>query len=365
MKVGIIGLPNVGKSTLFNALTKMSVLEANYPFATIEPNTGVVNVFDNRLNSLAKIFNSKKIIFTTIEFIDIAGLVEGASKGEGLGNRFLNHIRKVDAICHLVKCFDNNGILHVREKIDPIKEIDIINTELFLADLEQIEKRLLKIKKNSEKIKNKDISLEIDLLNRIKTSIEQGQKINDSFFNFEENKIIKNFNLLSFKPMLYLANIEENNLQHFQNSDLFKKVLFYAQQEKRKLVPICVTFEKELSLLNKEEQNYFLKIYNLKQSALQTVIQKSYNLLKLKTYLTAGPQEIRAWSFRKGMTAPECANIIHTDFKKGFIKAEVISYKELIKYETFQNAKNKGKVRLEGKEYKVQDGDIIIFHFNV
>ncbi|CAP18438.1 GTP-dependent nucleic acid-binding protein [Candidatus Phytoplasma mali] len=365
MKVGIVGLPNVGKSTLFNALTKMSALEANYPFATIEPNTGVVNVFDYRLHSLAKIFNSKKIIFTTIEFIDIAGLVEGASKGEGLGNQFLNHIRNVDAICHIVKCFDNDNILHVREKIDPIKEIDIINTELVLADLEQIEKRLLKIKKKGEKLKNKDILLEIDLLYKIKKFIEKGQKINDSLFNLEENKIIKNFNLLSFKPMLYLANIEENNLQHFQNSDLFKKVLFYTQKEKRKLVPICVKFEKELSLLNQEEQDYFLKIYNLKQSSLQTVIQQSYDLLKLKTYLTAGPQEIKAWSFIKGMTAPECANIIHTDFKRGFIKAEVISYKELIKYETFQNAKNKGKVRLEGKEYIVQDGDIITFHFNV
>ncbi|MFP7699686.1 redox-regulated ATPase YchF [Candidatus Phytoplasma pyri] len=365
MKVGIVGLPNVGKSTLFNALTKMSILEANYPFATIEPNKGVVNVFDCRLNSLAKIFNSKKIIFTTIEFIDIAGLVEGASKGEGLGNKFLNHIRNVDAICHLVKCFDNNNIIHVREKIDPIKEIDIINTELILADLEQIEKRLLKIKKNSKKLKNIDILLEINLLNKIKTSLEQGEKINDSFLNFEENKIIKNFNLLSLKPMLYLANIEENNLQNFQNNNLFKKIVSYTQKEKRNLVPICVKFEKELSLLNEEEQNYFLKIYNLKHSALQTIIKKSYDLLGLKTYFTAGPQETKAWSFEKGMTAPECANIIHTDFKKGFIKAEVISYKELIEHENFQNAKNKGKVRLEGKEYIVQDGDIIIFHFNV
>lgn len=365
MKVGIVGLPNVGKSTLFNALTKMSVLEANYPFATITPNIGKVSIIDDRLKIVSNIFQSKNIVFANVEFIDIAGLVEGASKGEGLGNQFLNHIKNVDAICHVVKCFRNPNILHVRSFVDPLKEINIINSELAFSDLNQIERRLLKIKKKSKIIKEKNILLEVDLLNKIKNCIELTKNINSLNFNLEELKIIKNLNLLSFKPMLYIANITEEDLTNPENNDLFQQILVKTQKEKKILISACISFEKDIAFLNTTEKKNFLKIYGLKNSILHEIIKKSYDLLGLKTYFTAGIQETKAWSFMKGMNALECANIIHSDFKKGFIKAEILSYEDLLIYKTFQNAKNKGKVRLEGKEYIVQDADIITFRFNV
>ncbi|MBS2126243.1 redox-regulated ATPase YchF ['Fragaria x ananassa' phyllody phytoplasma] len=363
MKIGIIGLPNVGKSTLFNALTKMQVLEANYPFATIEPNVGVVEVRDPRLQTLAQIFQSQKIIATLIEFRDIAGLVAGASQGEGLGNQFLSHIRSVDAICHVVKCFQDPNIAHVMTKSDPLEEIKIIETELALSDLDQIEKRLQKLM-NQKKKGDKELLFEETVLIKIKYHLIN-QTLKDLSLDVKEMKMVKNFNLLCLKPSLYLANVKENELANIKNNQLYQQVLLHAAKEGKTIVPMCVQLEKELSSLSEEERQLFLKDYGLTQTALNQLIQVSYQLLGLQTYFTAGPKEVHAWSFQKGFKAPECARIIHTDLQKGFIKAEVVAYQDLVEAQTFQKSKEKGKVRIEGKEYQVQDGDIIIFKFNV
>ncbi|WP_341266578.1 redox-regulated ATPase YchF [Candidatus Phytoplasma fraxini] len=364
MKVGIIGLPNVGKSTLFNTITNMQVLEANYPFATIKPNVGIVDVQDKRLNFLANLFQSQKIITTQIQFIDIAGLVKNASKGEGLGNQFLNHIRDVDAICHVVKCFENPNIIHVNDKVDPIEESAIIETELILSDLEQIEKRLSKLMKQKKPSLEKEL-LEEELLKKIKFHLEKENNINKIFLNDQEKKIIKNFNLLSLKPMIYIGNFEEKDLSDLENNSFFQQMSKHATKKEREFIPICVLLEKELSILKKEEQKNFLSIYNLKNNALQEIIQKSYKLLGLQTYFTAGKQESKAWSFLKGMTAPECGGIIHSDFERGFIKAEVCHFEDLARVQNFNKIKQQGQLRLEGKNYIVQDGDIITFYFNV
>ncbi|AGL90121.1 redox-regulated ATPase YchF [Candidatus Phytoplasma australiense] len=361
MKIGIIGLPNVGKSTLFNALTKMQVLEANYPFATIEPNVGTVEVPDPRLKKISQIFQSQKIISALIEFKDIAGLVAGASKGEGLGNQFLSHIRNVDAICHVVKCFEDPNILHVMDKNDPLEEIKIIETELALADLEQIEKRLQKLQKQKKK-GDKDLLKEYNVLTKIQHHLTN-EDLKNLSLNEEELKIVKNFNLLFLKPSLYLANIKENDLVNNKNL-LLQKVLDYGKQKGKKVISLCVQLEKDLSFLE-EEEKVFLKDYGMTQTAFAKLIQESYNLLGLQTYFTAGPKEVHAWSFQKGLKAPECARIIHTDLEKGFIKAEVLAYEDLITHQTFQKSKEKGKLRIEGKEYIVKDGDIITFRFNV
>lgn len=363
MKIGIIGLPNVGKSTLFNALTKLQVLEANYPFATIEPNVGTVEVIDPRLKVLSKIFHSKKTIAALIEFRDIAGLVAGASQGEGLGNQFLSHIRHVDAICHVVKCFEDPNIAHVMDKSDPLEEIKIIETELALSDLEQIEKRLQKIAKQKKK-GDKDLIIEHALLTKIKNHLtnEIAEKL---VLSDEELKMVKNFNLLFLKPSLYLANIKERDLININANPFLQKVLAYAQQKGKKVIPLCLQLEKELSFLKTQDKAIFLQDYGLTQTAFTRLIQESYQLLGLQTYFTAGPQEVHAWAFTKGLKAPECAKIIHTDFQKGFIKAEVLAYQDLIEAQTFQKSKEKGKVRIEGKDYFVQDGDIITFRFNV
>ncbi|WP_323847818.1 MAG: redox-regulated ATPase YchF [Phytoplasma sp.] len=364
MKVGIIGLPNVGKSTLFNTITNMEALEANYPFATIQPNVGIVDVQDERLNFLANSFRSQKIIKTQIQFIDIAGLVKNASKGEGLGNQFLNHIRDVDAICHVVKCFENSNIIHVNDKVNPVEESIIVETELILSDLEQIEKRLSKIMKQKKTSSEKEI-LEEELLKKIKFHLEKENNISQISLTNQESKIIKNFNLLSLKPMIYIGNFEEKDLHHLKHNSFFKQMSEHAIVKKREFIPICVLLEKELSILNKEEQKNFLSMYNLKHNALQEIIQKSYKLLGLQTYFTAGEKEIKAWSFNKGMTAPECGGIIHSDFKRGFIKAEICNFADLTNFQNFQKVKEKGKLRLEGKNYIVKDGDIITFYFNV
>lgn len=365
MKVGIIGLPNVGKSTLFNVITNLQVLEANYPFATIQPNLGTVLVPEPRLNYLAKIFLSKKVIHTQIQFIDIAGLVKNASKGEGLGNKFLGHIKDVDAICHVVKCFDNPNIIHVNDKINPVEDSNIIETELILSDLEQIEKRLIKINQQKKRIKNKEIENEIKLLTQLKTSLESETPLSNSNFKTEEIKIIKNFNLISLKPMIYIGNFEEKDLSNLKDNIFFKKMKLYSQKKNRQFIPVCILLEKKLTNLITEEQEDILQFYNIKKSALSEIIQKSYELLGLQTYFTAGKTETKAWAFAKGMTAPECANLIHTDFQRGFIKAKIFNYEDLVKYPNLAKLKEKGKIRFESKNYIVKDGDVINFYFNV
>ena len=364
LKAGIIGLPNVGKSTLFNAITKAEALAANYPFATIDPNVGVVYVLDKRLDVLEKIYKPKKVVPTAYEFIDIAGLVRGASKGEGLGNQFLSHIREVDAICQVVRCFEDTNIIHVEGSIDPLRDIETIKIELNLADLESIDKRIGRLEKKA-KAKVKEAMIEFDCLSKIKEALDKGDNPRLLAFDDEELKLIKSFNLLSLKPMIYIANVSEDDLHHPLENKFYQSVMSYAQKENTEVVLISAQVEMEIASLAPEEQVTFLEAYGLHKSGLNEVIERSYKLLGLKTYFTAGEPEVRAWTFKKGMKAPQCAGIIHSDFERGFIKAETLAYDDLIKYGTPQLAKEAGKVRLEGKEYVVQDGDIMLFRFNV
>ena len=364
LKAGIIGLPNVGKSTLFNAITKAEALAANYPFATIDPNVGVVYVQDERLNVLASIYKPKKIVPTAYEFIDIAGLVRGASKGEGLGNQFLSHIREVDAICQVVRAFEDENITHVEGSIDPLRDIETIQIELNLADMDVIEKRIARLEKKA-KAKVKEAEVEHRILAAIKEALDQGKSPRKLEFDEEDLKLIKSFNLLSMKPMIYIANVSEADLHHLEENPFYQKLTDYAKQEHTEVVFISAQVEMEIASLEPEEQETFLEAYGLKKSGLNEVIEKSYELLGLKTYFTAGEPEVRAWTFKKGMKAPQCAGIIHTDFERGFIKAETLSYNDLMTYKTPQLAKEAGKVRLEGKDYVVQDGDIMLFRFNV
>ncbi len=365
LSIGIVGLPNVGKSTLFNAITKSQVTAANYPFATIDPNVGVVHVKDERLDKLSVIYKSAKIVPTTIEFIDIAGLVKGASSGEGLGNQFLSHIRQVDAIAHVIRCFDDSNITHVEGKVDPLRDLEIIEMELRLSDLESIDKRLSRLEKQA-KVKIKEAVIEQSALFKVKEMIEQELPQSTLFFTDEEQKVVKGFNLLSLKPELYIANLAEMDLSDPLSNAHYIALKAKADRENIQIIPISAQVEYEISSLeDAEEQAIFMESYGLTQSGLDTVIQSGYTLLGLKTYFTCGPMEARAWTFKTGTKAPEAAGIIHTDFERGFIKAEVLGYDDLIMFGTPGLAKEKGKVRLEGKEYVVQDGDIILFRFNV
>lgn len=364
LKAGIVGLPNVGKSTLFNAITKAEALAANYPFATIDPNVGVVYVQDERLDVLASIYKPKRVLPTAYEFIDIAGLVKGASKGEGLGNQFLSHIREVDAICQVVRCFEDENITHVEGNVNPIRDIETIKLELNLADLEVVEKRINRLEKKA-KAKVKEAIAEHAVLVKIKEALDQDLNLRKLDFTDEELKIIKNFNLLSFKPMIYIANVSEDDLADPSSNKHYLNIKNFADQENTEVVLISAQVEMEIASLNTEEQITFLEAYGLTKSGLNEVIDRSYKLLGLKTYFTAGEQEVRAWTFKDGMKAPACAGIIHSDFQRGFIKAETLSYADLLIHLTPQKAKEAGRVRLEGKEYVVKDGDIMLFRFNV
>ena len=363
MKLGIVGLPNVGKSTLFNSITKAGAECANYPFCTIEPNVGVVPVPDERLDNLAKMYNPQKVTHAVIEFVDIAGLVKGASRGEGLGNKFLSHIRETDAICEVVRCFNDENVVHVDGSVDPIRDIETINLELIFADIETVNKRLDKARKNLKA--DKKYQAEIDLLEKIKKTLEDGKSARTIEFNEDEQAIVKDMFLLTTKPILYIANVSEEQLENAENDELVLKVKEYATNENAEVIPLCVKIEEELSSLEDEDKKEMLDALGLNESGLDKVIKKSYDLLGLMSFLTAGEPEVRAWTIKKGTKAPEAAGKIHSDIQRGFIKAEIVSYDDLMKEGSMVAAREKGLVRSEGKEYIMQDGDIVLFKFNV
>ncbi len=358
---GIVGLPNVGKSTIFNALTQASIAAENYPFCTIDPNIGVVPLPDPRLDCLARIAQPQRIIPATVEFVDIAGLVAGASKGEGLGNQFLAHIRETDAIAHVVRCFEDEHVIHVAGKIKPLEDIEVINTELLLADLSTLEKALLRAMKGS-KSGNKDELCRKQLLEKVTAHVDSGQPARSLRLHEEETKILSELHLLTLKPAMYLANVQDHG---FQNNPLLEDVKRRAAEEGSEVVAICAALEAEIAELDDAGKHEFLADLNLTEPGLDRVVRAAYKLLNLRTYFTAGPQEVRAWPIPVGATAPAAAGVIHTDFQKGFIRAEIISYRDYVELNGEQGAKDAGKWRLEGKDYVMQDGDVAHFRFNV
>ena len=366
MKLGIVGLPNVEKSTLFNSLTKAGAESANYPFCTIDPNVGVVTVPDERLNVLGEMYHTKKIIPAAIEFVDIAGLVKGASKGEGLGNQFLANIREVDAIVHVVRCFENSNIVHVDGSINPLRDIETINLELIFSDLEILERRISKVSKVARN--DKSAAKELGLLNKVKAHLEDGKlaKTFEEVDDEEEQAWLESYNLLTYKPVIYAANVSEDDLaDDAANNEGVQAVREYAKGEQSEVFVVCAEIEAEISELDDDEKKMFLEDLGLKESGLEKLIKASYKLLGLISYLTAGEPEVRAWTITEGTKAPQAAGKIHSDFERGFIRAEVVSYDDLIACGSHTAAKEKGLIRLEGKDYVVKDGDIMLFRFNV
>ena len=365
LKAGIVGLPNVGKSTLFNAITNSHVEAANYPFATINPNTGVVNVPDERLDFLSNLFKPERTIPATVEFYDIAGLVKGASQGEGLGNQFLSHIRECDAIVEVIRCFENEDIVHVENTVDPIRDIEIINLELVMADLDTVSKRIEKIENKARIQKDKESIAEMAVLSPIKEQLEKGLPARTVKLTEEQELLVKSYHLLTKKPIIYVANVSEDDLLDLSNATNYQKVVDYASKENNKVIPVSCEMEAELSLLSEEEKLEYLKEMNVTESGLTKVIKATYSLLNLSTFFTVGSDECRAWTFKNGMSAPQCAGVIHTDFEKGFICAEVYTYDAIHELGSEQAVKVGGKLRTEGKGYFPKDGDIMFFKFNV
>ncbi|NLK74377.1 MAG: redox-regulated ATPase YchF [Clostridiales bacterium] len=364
MKLGIVGLPNVGKSTLFNSLTKAGAESANYPFCTIDPNIGIVPVPDERLQILSNIYGSEKILPAVIEFVDIAGLVKGASKGEGLGNQFLSNIREVDAIVHVVRCFEDSNVIHVEGSVDPARDIETINLELIFSDIEILERRIARTSRGAKN--DKALAKELELLERLKKWLEDGKMAKTFQADEDELELIKDYNLLTGKPVIYAANVSEEDLaDDGENNDLVQKVRSIANEEGSEVFVICAQIEQEIAELDDDERKMFLEELGLKESGLEKLIRASYRLLGLISYLTAGPKETRAWTIKIGTKAPQAAGKIHSDFERGFIRAEVVSYDNIVECGSYNGAKEKGLVRSEGKDYVVQDGDVILFRFNV